>query len=123
MRDPRYIWGTKYIILSQDSTAKEPTKIGVGVKEGWAAYSRKDHLFIKRFKYLQGERYPDFGSSVESFTNADMIELETLGPLDTIQPGSLVEHAEDWFLFKGVGLILDEDSVDQHVVPKLKETG
>jgi len=122
MSDPRYLWGSRYIILSQDPNAKEPTKIGAGVKEGWAAYARKDHLFIKRFRYAEGERYPDLGSSVESFTNADMIELETLGPLKTIEPNSSVEHVEDWYLFKGVGPIRDEDSVDRYVLPRLRET-
>ena len=122
MRDPRYLWGSRYIVLKQDQAANEPTKIGAGVTEGWAAYLRRDHLFVKRFKYVSGAIYPDFGSSVESFTNAEMIELETLGPLNEIRPGSSVEHVEDWYLFKGIGEVTDEDSIDRHVLPKVKET-
>jgi hypothetical protein len=122
MADPRYLWGTRYIILSQDPQAKEPTKVGAGVREGWAAYVRKDHLFLKRFDYILGASYPDFGSSVESFTNSEMIELETLGPLTEVQPGSFVEHREDWYLFKGIGPIDDERSVDKFVIPRVRET-
>jgi hypothetical protein len=122
MRDPRYLWGTRYIVLSQDLQAKEPTKIGVGVAEGWAAYVRKDHLFLKRFDYISGAKYPDFGSSVESFTNTEMIELETLGPLTSLQPGKLVESREDWYLFKGIGPVSDENSIDKVVLPFVKET-
>jgi hypothetical protein len=122
MGDPRYHWGTRYIFLSQDTLAKEPTKIGLGIKEGWAAYARNGHLFLKRFEYVPGADYPDFGCSVESYTNSEMIELETLGPLSDVQPGSSVEHREDWYLFKGVGQITDENSVDKFIMPVVKET-
>jgi hypothetical protein len=122
MGDSRYLWGTRYIVLSQDTQAKEPTKVGVGVMEGWAAYARKGHLFLKRFNYVPGAKYPDFGCSVETFTNAEMIELETLGPLTLLQPGTFVESREDWYLFKGLGPISDEDSIDKVVLPLVKST-
>jgi hypothetical protein len=122
MRDPRYLWGTRYIVLSQDTLAKEPTKVGVGVTEGWAGYVRKNHLFLKRFNYVPGGKYPDFGSSVETFTNSEMIELETLGPLTSLQPGTQVEAREDWYLFKGLAPISDEDSIDRVVLPLVKST-
>jgi hypothetical protein len=122
MRDPRYLWGTRYIVLSQDTQAKEPTKVGVGVMEGWASYARKGHLFLKRFNYVPGGKYPDFGSSVETFTNAEMIELETVGPLTSLQPGAVVEAREDWYLFKGLAPISDEDSIDKVVLPLVKST-
>jgi hypothetical protein len=122
MHDPRYVWGSKYIVLSQDPSAKEPTKIGAGVREGWVAYWRNGHLFVKRFEFQNGASYPDFGCSVESFTNAEMIELETLGPMNLLQPGSIVEYVEEWYLFKGVGTVSDEDSIDKFVLPLVKET-
>jgi hypothetical protein len=59
---------------------------------------------------------------VESYTNSEMIELETLGPLSDVQPGSFVEHKEDWYLFKGVGPITGENSVDKFILPRVKET-
>jgi hypothetical protein len=90
--------------------------------EGWAAYARKGHLFLKRFNYVPGAKYPDFGCSVETFTNAEMIELETLGPLTLLQPGTFVESREDWYLFKGLGPISDEDSIDKVVLPLVKST-
>jgi hypothetical protein len=48
--------------------------------------------------------YPDFGCSVEIFTNAAMLEVETLGPLTTLEPGSAVEHIEQWSLDRASAL-------------------
>ncbi len=73
---------------------------------------------MKRFDYLEGRRYPDFGCSVEVFTDADMLELETLGPLVRLEPGMTVEHVEQWLLFRGVPLPSKDTDVDRHLLPK-----
>ena len=90
--DPRWHWGRKYVLLRHDPDLDTPQKAGVMVADGWAAYARAGHVFMKRFSYVEGSRYPDLGCSVEAFTNADMLELETLGPLVDLSPGSSVEH-------------------------------
>jgi len=46
--------------------------------------------------------YPDLGCCFETFTNADFLELETLGPLATLRPGDSVTHTERWSLHRGI---------------------
>jgi hypothetical protein len=121
MDDPRWHWGERYITLQQDPENSKPQKAGVGVKEGWSAYANHGRLFVKRFHYSEGARYPDFGCSVETFTNADMLELETLGPLTWIPPGKSSEHIEYWGLFRDVTVGPDEASIDAGVLPRVEE--
>lgn len=119
MPDPRWTWGRKHVMLAQDSGATTRQKAGFMVVDGWAAYAREGHLFVKEFDYLDGEHYPDFGCSVEVFTDAEMLELETLGPLVRLRPGSAVEHVERWFLFRDVPMPTDDADVDTYVLPKI----
>lgn len=121
MADPRWIWGKKYIVLKQDPARREPQKLGVGNEKGWAAYARSGHLFLNFFNYVEGARYPDFGSNTETWTNSEILEVETLGPLTTLKPNETVEHVENWFLFKDVAVTDDESSIDDNVLPKVKE--
>ena len=120
MSDPRWYWGQKYVLLRQDSSMSRPQKAGVLVTDGWAAYARGGHLFVKSFDYIPGATYPDFGCNVEVFTNADMLEVESLAPLVTLDPGQAIEHVEHWFLFKGVTAPADDAGVEEWVVPKVK---
>ena len=48
------------------------------------------------------QAHPDLGCSFETFTNADMLELETLGPMTRLAPGESVTHTERWSLHGGV---------------------
>jgi hypothetical protein len=126
MADPRWRWGKRYITLRQDPDAAEPQKLGVGNQENWVAYAVKDYLFIKTFRYHDaggappGATYPDFGCSTEVFTNADMLELETLGPMTSLQPGAAVDYIEHWFLFKGAKVANDDAAIDAVVMPKVR---
>jgi len=121
MSDPRWRWGAKYVTLRQDPAATKPQKIGFGNQENWVAYAVKGDLFVKAFRYQRGATYPDFGCSVETFTNADMLEVETLGPMTALEPGEAVEHIENWFLFKEVSVANDDASIDAAVLPNVKE--
>lgn len=123
LADPRWRLGSRYILLRQDPKATEPQKMGFSVPDGWAAYLRNDHLFVKKFGFEPAAQYPDLGASVESFTNASMLELETVGPLSKIAPGSSVEHVEHWFLERGVRLgSQNDEGVDRAVLPRVKES-
>ena len=86
LSDARFRFGHKYLYVRQDRSAALPQKIGASVPSGWAAYANGDHLFVKQFAYAEGAAYPDLGCNVEAFTNAQMLELETLGPLITLPP-------------------------------------
>jgi hypothetical protein len=120
MSDPRWTWGHKYIMLRQDPKANTPQKFGAMVTAGWVAYARDDHLFVKHFHHAHGATYPDLGCSVEVFTNSDMLELETLAPLSTVQPKAIVEHIERWFLFDDTPMPDDEAAVDKVILPKIR---
>lgn len=122
MADPRWTWGSKYVLLRQDPAAEMPQKMGGMLTDGWAAYARSGHLFVKRFTYVEGARYPDFGCSVETYTNADFLEVETVGPLINLQPDAEVEHIEHWFLFHDVPVPNDDADVDRDVLPRVEAT-
>ncbi len=100
MSDPRWYWGTRVIQLRQDPSRKTPQKIGVRNTQGWVGYRNADRFFVKTVAHDAGAAYPDFGSNVELFTNANMLELETLSPLVLLSPGSSIVHDEHWFLFR-----------------------
>ena len=114
MSDPRWTWGRQYLLLRQDSSATvTPQKIGAAVADGWAAYARAGRLFLKTFRHDPAPTYPDRGCSVEVFTNKDMLELETLGPLATLSPGATVEHVEHWWLFGNVPIPRSDAAIGQ----------
>jgi hypothetical protein len=120
MTDPRWTWGQRYVMLEQDPKRESPQKLGVKVPDGWAAYARNNRLFVKKFSFDAAERYPDYGVNMETFTNNDMLELETLGPMTRLEPNEAVEHVEDWFLFRDVPLPKNDDEVDEYVLPRVE---
>ncbi len=121
MADPRWTWGRSFVLLRQDPTASGPQKIGARVPDGWTAYARDGRLFVKMFEYKPDARYPDFDSPVEVYTDAQILEVETLGPLSKLAPGASVEHVEQWFLFKDVPAPRDDAAVNAYVVPKVRQ--
>ena len=116
MKDPRISLGTKYITVRQDSNG-HATKIGLRHTEGWVGYLRSGLLFVKRFDRQPGQHYPDLGCNFETFTNEDMLEVESLGQMTKFEPGSVVEHREVWELRKNVPAISDEASIDRVILP------
>ncbi|MFQ3586899.1 MAG: hypothetical protein SNJ74_07855 [Fimbriimonadaceae bacterium] len=99
MDDPRWTWGSRVIRLRQGKAG--PQKIGSLVQQGAAAYLNSGILFLKRFPYDAGANYPDFGCNFETFTREDMLEVESLGGLQTLAPGQFAELAETWYLLPG----------------------
>lgn len=97
LSDDRWRFGWKYITLRQTPDGV-PTKLGLAHKEKWVGYLMKDALFIKTFDYVEGETYPDFGCNFETFSNDEMLEIESLSPLRKVAPGQKVSHTEKWYL-------------------------
>jgi hypothetical protein len=121
MSDPRWTWGQRYILLRQDPTQLTPQKLGALVPDGWMAYARQSHLFLKKITYLEGELYPDLGCNMETFTNDQILEVESLGPMTYLEPGDAVEHIEDWFLFQDVAVPVSDEDVIRSILPKVDE--
>jgi hypothetical protein len=124
MSDPRWTWGRRYILLRQDSTRTlKPQKIGAAAPDGWMAYARAGRLFLKTFRHEPAATYPDMGASVETFTSADMLELETLGPLAPLSPGAVAEHVEHWWLFRDLPVPRNDADIDAHILPLVPANG
>jgi hypothetical protein len=120
MKDDRWLWGADYILLRHQVVPEgrqERTKVGINSNLGWAAYYLKGNLFIKRFTYVEGARYPDYNSSLEVFTNNRMLELETLAPLASLAPGATVAHEERWELHRNIELAFTEEDARAKVEP------
>lgn len=115
--DPRWRLGARYVTLRQDPDGYLAQKFGVRVADGWAAYAYQDHLFVKRFAWRPGQAYPDQGVNFETYTDPDMLELEALGPVVTLEPGATVSHVERWGLFAGVPEPQDDDAIARDVLP------
>jgi hypothetical protein len=99
LSDPRWRFTKKYMMLRQDPQAKSAQKLGSWNRATFGAYLLGSDLFIKRYEAKGSPAdYPDFGCSFETFTNAAILELETLGPMVDLQPGAAVEHVECWSL-------------------------
>jgi hypothetical protein len=117
--DARWTFGKKYLFLRQDPK-KGPTKIGLAHRGGWVAYLNTGTLFVKRFDYREGAVYPDRGTRYQTFSNEDMLEMETVGELVTLRPGQAAELAENWELFANVPDVKTEADVDRVILPLTK---
>jgi len=116
MSDPRWTWGRRYIQLRQDPAAPSKQKAGVLNTRGWAAYLLNGDVFIKAYPFVPGATYPDMGANTELYTDPDILEVETLGPLTRLEPGAHVDHLETWLLATGAPGETDED-LDEHLLP------
>lgn len=96
--DDRIEYGESVLTVSGDPEREDPLKIGASGGDGWVAYVEDGHAFRKDFEYAPTETYPDTDSGVEVYTDGEILELETLGPLRTVEPGESVEHVETWTL-------------------------
>jgi len=122
LTDPRLKLLEKYVVLHQDPKNAVPEKIGSYNHDTWGAYLLHNELFVKKASAKEDPpAYPDYGCSFETFTNADFLELETLGALVDLKPGDSVSHAEHWSLHKGVQLTQWTDAeLDRVIAPLVK---
>ncbi len=120
MSDPRWTWGQQLVMLRQDPERRTPQKVGISSWDGWTAYANRDHLFVKFFDPQPTAHYPDLNSSVEFFTNEMMLEVETLGPLVNLLPGSAVTHTETWALLRDISQPESEADVIAGILPKIE---
>lgn len=113
LNDGRIFFGNKYITVLHDKNATGPLKIGINSEHGYAAYINRGNMFIKYFDTDDEKTYPDGGMSCETYSNSEIMEIESLGPLQKINPGKTVEHIETWQLFSGVPGVnpKDEDAI------------
>jgi hypothetical protein len=121
LADPRWKFTRKYLTLKQDPNNSPPQKLGTFNANTWAAYLLNGEVFIKRATADPAKTYPDFGCSLETFTNSDFIEIETLGPMTKVLPGKTVENLEHWSLHRNVTLPeITDDAIDAAILPLVR---
>lgn len=119
--DPRWSFTTKYLTLKSDSAHGSPQKAGVFNVNTVGAYLLGSDLFIKHTEANPQATYPDFQCSFEMFTNAEFLELETLGALVDLIPGNSVAHVEHWSIHRNVNLkSLRDDEIDAALLPRIR---
>jgi hypothetical protein len=123
LSDVRWTLLEKYLVLRQDPHNSIPQKLGSFNRDTWGAYLLNGELFVKSVR-AEGaiNSYADCGCSFETFTNADFLELETLGPLTRLQPGETVTHTERWAAHRGVHISQWDDAELDRVIAPLAGT-
>ncbi len=124
MSDSRWRFGMKFITLRQTAHGS-PTKLGLRHTRNWVAYLMRNDLFIKTIEYVEGGNYPDLGCNFETFTNNEMLEIESLSPLKKLAPGESVSHTEHWFLVGECSqpASLKEGDLERWLQPHLEQLG
>ena len=120
--DPRWKFTEKYLILRQDPQAASPVKAGLWSPRTWQAYLLGTDLFVKSTPVEKGPgSYPDMGCSLETFTNADFLEMETLGPLAAVPPQGAVTHIERWALYGDIHITeWTDEELDRVLAPRVR---
>jgi len=99
--DKRLTYGKDYISIDH-KFAEDSFKIGIRVEKGWVSYLLNNTLFVNSFPYNINGVYPDGGVNFETCSNNELMELESIGELKTLQKGETAEHIEKWELFFNV---------------------
>lgn len=98
VRDTPFELRDRLILL--DANRADATKIGTSLGRGWLAYLRQGLVFVKQAAAVAESEYLDRGAAAQCYCSADFVELETLGPVTTLQPGATTSHDETWQLFE-----------------------
>jgi hypothetical protein len=85
-------------LITVEATVAPPSKVGVFARQGWIAYLRNEILFLKRFTPQIGRAHPDNGCNIECYFDQYNMEIETIAPLEQLEPGATVTHQETWEL-------------------------
>ena len=117
LEDERIRFSNRFITIDQNPQAKLPFKLGADCQKNWIGYFVNNYFFIKKFNYDKNGRYPDLGSCVEVYTDNNMLEMETLSPMQKIMPGEAIVHREEWQLWKTTGMPTN----DQEISAAIKE--
>ncbi|MFB6201699.1 MAG: hypothetical protein ABEI98_06780 [Halorhabdus sp.] len=96
--DDRIHYDDEQMYLTQDDDCDGPLKVGTTGGDGWAAYVNDGHAFRKDYAFDPDGTYPDMGCSAEAYTGSEILELETLAPLRTVEPGETATYVETWTL-------------------------
>lgn len=124
LTDPRWTIGRKFFLLSQQADST-PAKMGLTHTAGWIGYLNGKDLFLKEVHHDASANYPDGGCNFETFTNSEMIEIESLGGLQLLSSGESTSHTERWFLQSGLNPteLTSEDAIEEWITPYITMAG
>jgi len=94
LADPRVTWDPGGVLVRAEPGP--PFKVGTGPSPGRLGYLIDGHLFTKGVMPSGPGRYPDRGAVGQFYLGDAFCELETVGPLSSLEPGASVSHREVW---------------------------
>jgi hypothetical protein len=97
-QDPRLHLADDCLLVTTQ-VIERPLKIGIFNHLGWIGYLIGKTFFRRRFIPQPGRPHVDFHANCEIYVNHQFLELEVLGPLQTLQPAEEALHQETWELF------------------------
>jgi hypothetical protein len=100
-RDARLDIHDDYVLVNAQPNP-EPCKIGGLNVCGWVGYLTGSVLMIKHFEAQPDLPHADLGCNVEVYCNDQYVELETLAPLQQLQPGQEAVYPETWEFYSGL---------------------
>lgn len=92
--DPRISWRERTLLIRADAAPQN--KLGSGPSPGGLGYLKDGYLFTKRFEADPGASYPERGAVGQVYFGEVFCELESVGPLITVEPGAEARHREVW---------------------------
>jgi hypothetical protein len=105
---PEIEFGSDVVRVHASDSAPR-AKIGQPNRKGWTAYVLGTELFVKWSpRHDDALDYADLGASVECYRDHRFLELESLGPLTELAPGTAAHHREVWTLLELRDRSLDE---------------
>lgn len=112
LTDPRLSWRKQAAII--DGSPGPAFKVGSGPDPGRLGYLIDRHLFIKEILPAGLGNYTDRGAVAQFFVEDSFCELESLGPVVSLDPGASASHREVW----EVGECADLATAYQRVVER-----
>ncbi|MDR3257253.1 MAG: hypothetical protein LBT17_00485 [Mycoplasmataceae bacterium] len=115
LSDPRLFIGKKYIALKADENNKQPFKLGLDYQYGKSVYLLDGVKFTIQCQYDNEGIYPDYGCSLETYTNNYFLEIETLGKVQSIKPKQSLRHTEIWSITQNVRKpkVINDQTIEQ----------
>ncbi len=102
--DLRLSWGDRVALV--EALAGSRFKIGSGPRPGRVGYFADGYLFTKEVPAAGDAEYADRGAVAQVFVEEEFCELESLGPLTLLEPGSSVTHRETWRVAECADILL-----------------
>ncbi len=102
LADERLYFGKDFITLKQDNI-EQAFKLGLDLHKGTAIYVYENTVFVKKYEHKMDKEYDDFGVSFETYTNENILEMETIGTVHYLKPGETATHVEKWYVCENVG--------------------